>query len=39
MAYNHMILLSLLVVLATLHGIHAVGYVVTNNAGNSAGGI
>ncbi|WJZ83947.1 hypothetical protein VitviT2T_003586 [Vitis vinifera] len=39
MAYNHMFLLSSLVVLAALHGIHAVEYVVTNNAENSTGGV
>lgn len=39
MAYKPLFLLSLLAVVATLHGIHAVEYVVTNNAGNSAGSI
>ena len=38
---KHMLLISSLVILSTTtrHGVHAVEFFVTNNAGNSAGGI
>ena len=39
MAPKHMFLLSCLVILATLHGIHVVELEVINNAESSAGGI
>ncbi|RVW61391.1 hypothetical protein CK203_032040 [Vitis vinifera] len=39
MASRHMVLLSCFVFLAALHGIQAVHYAVTNNAGSSAGGV
>ncbi|KAJ9705154.1 hypothetical protein PVL29_003285 [Vitis rotundifolia] len=39
MAPKHMFLLSCLVILAALHGIHAVEFEVINNAESSAGGI
>ena len=39
MAPKHMFLLSCLVILAALQGIHAVEFEVINNAESSAGGI
>ena len=36
---NHMFLLSSLVILAVMNGIHAVEYVVTDNTENSTGGV